>query len=130
MIEWVVHISVVAIVGVVCSLVLKKHTPELALLLILIAGIWMLLAVADGLESITEWMNTLSELSGVDQELLEPVLKTVMIAILTNITGEVCRCAGEGGLAAFVETAGTIVALTVALPLIGGVVDLMVVILK
>ena len=130
MIEWVIHISVVAIVGVVCSLVLKKHTPELALLLILIAGIWMLLAVADGLEFITEWMNILSELSGVDQELLEPVLKTVMIAILTNITGEVCRCAGEGGLAAFVETAGTIVALTVALPLIGGVVDLMVVILK
>ena len=38
---------------------------------------------------------------------------------------EVCRAAGEGGAAAFVEVAGTILALAVALPLAEGVLTMM-----
>ena len=56
---------------------------------------------------------------------LEPVLKTAAISILTKVTGEVCRAAGEGGAAAFVEVAGTILALAVALPLAEGVLTMM-----
>ena len=52
-----------------------------------------------------------------DEALLEPVVKTVALSILTRLTAEVCRSSGEGGLAAFVETAGTILALGAALPL-------------
>ena len=44
-------------------------------------------------------------------------MKTVALSILTRLTAEVCRSSGEGGLAAFVETAGTILALGAALPL-------------
>ena len=46
-------------------------------------------------------------------------------AILAKVTGEVCRAAGEGGAAAFVEVAGTILALAVALPLAEGVLTMM-----
>ena len=38
---------------------------------------------------------------------------------------EICRSAGEGGVAAFVETAGAVLALLVALPLIQAVAQLM-----
>ena len=41
------------------------------------------------------------------------------------LTAELCRSAGEGGLAAAVETAGTVLALAVALPLVQGVMELM-----
>ena len=36
-----------------------------------------------------------------------------------------CRSAGEGGIASFVETAGTVLALAAALPLVRGVVEMM-----
>ena len=51
-------------------------------------------------------MEELSALAGLDEALLEPVVKTVALSILTRLTAEVCRASGEGGLAAFVETAG------------------------
>ena len=57
--------------------------------------------------------------------MVEPVFKTVVLSILTKLTSEVCRSAGEGGLAAGVETAGTVLALAAALPLVGGVMELM-----
>ena len=59
------------------------------------------------------------------QALLEPVVKTVALSILTRLTAEVCRASGEGGLAAFVETAGTILALGAALPLARAVTSLL-----
>ena len=62
---------------------------------------------------------------GLDEALLEPVVKTVALSILTRLTAEVCRASGEGGLAAFVETAGTILALGAALPLARAVTSLL-----
>ena len=70
-------------------------------------------------------IERLAGVARLDQSVLRPVVKTVAISILTKITGELCRCAGEGGIAAFVETAGTILALGVALPLAEGVLELM-----
>ena len=57
--------------------------------------------------------------------MLEPVVKTVALSILTKLTVEICRSAGEGGVAAFVETAGTALALLAALPLVRAVAQLM-----
>ena len=44
--------------------------------------------------------------------------------MLTRVTAEVCRCGGESGIAAFVETAGTVLALAVGLPLVQGVLEM------
>ena len=49
----------------------------------------------------------------------------VGISLVTKITGELCRGAGESGAAAFLETAGTVFALAAALPLAEGVLELM-----
>ena len=66
-----------------------------------------------------------AQLAGLDQTVVEPVFKTVVLSILTKLTSEICRSAGEGGLAAAVETAGTVLALAVTLPLVHGVLTLM-----
>ena len=120
-----VKLAAAAVTAVVLSGVLKKTTPELALLLTLAAGIWMLAVVADGLRAVVELMKELAGQAGVSEVLLEPVVKTVALSILTKLTAEICRSAGESGVAAFVETAGTVLALVVALPLVRAVAQLM-----
>lgn len=120
-----VRLAAAAVTAVVLSGVLKKTTPELALLLTLAAGIWMLAVVADGLGAVVELMKELAGQAGVSEVLLEPVVKTVALSILTKLTAEICRSAGESGVAAFVETAGTVLALVVALPLVRAVAQLM-----
>ncbi|MCI9352207.1 MAG: stage III sporulation protein AD [Lawsonibacter sp.] len=123
--EVMVKLAAVGVTAVVLSAVLKKNTPELALLLALAAGLWMLFLVADGLGAVVVLMEELAGQAGLSEVLLEPVVKTVALSILTKLTVEICRSAGEGGVAAFVETAGAVLALLVALPLVRAVAQLM-----
>lgn len=123
--EAMIKLAGVAVTAVVFSGVLRKNTPELALLLTVAAGVWMLALVADGLGAAVELMEELAGQAGVSEVLLEPVVKTVALSILTKLTAEICRAAGESGVAAFVETAGTVLALAVALPLVRAVAQLM-----
>ena len=123
--ETMAKLAAVGVTAVVLSAVLKKNTPELALLLALAAGLWMLAQAAAGLGAAVAQMRELAGQAGVSEVLLEPVLKTVALSILTRLTAEICRSAGEGGVAAFVETAGAALALLAALPLVRAVAQLM-----
>ena len=120
-----IRLAAVGVTAVVLSAVLRKNTPELAVLLTVSAGLWMLLLVADGLTAVVLLMEELAGQAGISEVLLEPVIKTVALSILTKLTVEICRSAGEGGVAAFVETAGAVLALLVALPLVRAVSQLM-----
>ena len=123
--EAMVKLTAVGVTAVVLSAVLRRNTPELAPLLTLAAGLWMLALVADGLGAVVTLMDELAQQAGLSEALLEPVVKTVALSILTKLTVEICRGAGESGVAAFVETAGTVLALLVALPLVRAVAQLM-----
>ena len=123
--EAMAKLAAVGVTAVVLSAVLRKNTPELALLLALAAGLWMLALTASGLGAVVELMTELAEQAGLSEVLLEPVVKTVALSILTRLTVEICRSAGEGGVAAFVETAGAVLALLAALPLIRAVAQMM-----
>ncbi len=123
--EAMAKLTAVGVTAVVLSAVLKRNTPELALLLSLAAGLWMISLVAGGLGAVVSLMKELPQQAGLSEALLEPVVKTVALSILTKLTVELCRSAGESGVAAFVETAGSVLALLVALPLVRAVAQLM-----
>lgn len=123
--ETMARLAAVGVTAVVLSAVLRKNTPELALLLALAAGVWMLVQAAAGLGAAVVLMEELADQAGLSEVLLEPVVKTVALSILTRLTAELCRSSGEGGVAAFVETAGAALALLAALPLVRAVAQLM-----
>ena len=122
--EAMAKLTAVGVTAVVLSAVLKRNTPELALLLTLAAGLWMLSLAAAGLGAAVRLMEELAQQAGLSEALLEPVVKTVALSILTKLTVEICRSAGESGVAASVETAGAVLALLVALPLVRAVAQL------
>ena len=123
--EAMVKVAALGVTAAVLGAVLRKSVPELALLLALAAGLWMLGAAAGGLRALAELMGELAAMAGLSEEVLEPLLKVVALSILTRLAVEVCRGAGESGVAAFIETAGTVLALVAALPLARAVTALM-----
>ena len=118
-------IAAAAVTAALFGTVVRRGAPELALLLTVTAGVWILTAVLDGLGAAAAMAERLDQLAQMDAAVAGPVLKTVVVALVTRITAEICRGAGEGGLAAFVETAGTILALTAALPLMAAVLTML-----
>ena len=123
--EVIGKIAAAAVTAALFGTVVRRGSPELALLLTVTAGVWILTAVLDGLGAAAAMAERLAQLAQMDAAVAGPVLKTVVVALVTRITAELCRGAGEGGLAAFVETAGTILALTAALPLMAAVLTML-----
>ncbi|NCB63395.1 MAG: stage III sporulation protein AD [Clostridia bacterium] len=112
-----VKIAAIAVAAALCAVVVRKNVAELAMVLALAAGVILLGMSIGALESVRAFLDMLADTAGLSPAILAPVLKTVGIAILTKIACELCKDAGEGGIAAFVETAGAAAALFVAVPL-------------
>ena len=93
------------------------------MVLSLAAGMAVLALALGAVEGVRDLMDALTETAGLSPAVLAPVIKTVGIAILTRVTAEVCRDAGEGGIAALAETAGAATALFVAIPLLRAVLE-------
>lgn len=123
--EQVIQITALCIVGALLTLVVKRGSPELAMLLILGCVVLVFLFLVGTIEELLRFLEELGERSGVAQELFVPLYKTVGIAMIVKLGGEVCRDAGESALAVAVETAGAICALLIALPLLRAVLSML-----
>lgn len=119
--ESVVRLAAAAVAAALCAVVVKQHAREVGAVLALAAGALLLGAALGALEEVRALVDELGELIGLSPAVLAPVLKTVGIAILTRIAAELCRDAGEGGIAAAAETAGAAAAVLAALPLLQAV---------
>lgn len=117
------QVAVVAIAGALCAVVVKPHAREIALAVSLCAGAVILAGVLQAAGEVKALFSALAEAAGLAPAVLAPVLKTVGISILTRITAALCRDAGEGGVASFVEVAGSALALVVTVPLLQAVLD-------
>lgn len=123
--EQVLQVTGVCVVGALLALVVKRGAPEAALLLTIAAAVAALLFLGQALGELTAFLEELGERSGVSAALFVPLYKTVGIALVVKVGGDLCRDAGESALAAVVETAGAVCALAVSLPLLRAVLSLL-----
>lgn len=123
--ETVFRIAALCIIAALLTLVVKRGSGELAMLLSLAAVTAVLLSLAGALEELVAFLRTLEQRSGLPEELFLPLYKTVGIALVVKAGGNLCRDAGESALAAALEMAGSVCALLVALPLLQAVLDLL-----
>lgn len=123
--EAMAKLAAVGVTAVVLSAVLRKNTPELALLLALAAVAAILLFLAGALGELLDFLREIGAASGLSEDLFIPLYKTAGIALVVKTGGSLCHDAGESALASAVETAGTVCALLVSLPLLRAVLALL-----
>lgn len=120
--ELVLQVTGLCMVGALLVLVVKRGSPETALLLTLAAAVTvLLLLLAGAMEDLVAFLRELGEASGISEDLFVPLYKTVGIALVVKVGGSLCKDAGESALGSVVEMAGTVCALLVALPLLRAV---------
>lgn len=118
-------VAAAAVAAALCAVIVRKHAPEIALVLILAASTIILAFCTTALAQVFTSLRELVEFGGISHSLITPVIKITGIAVITKVTAAVCRDAKEGGLASIVETSGTVLALVNALPLMTAVLSTM-----
>ena len=119
------EVAALAVTAALCAVLIRKAAPEFALLLAVAAGGLILLSCAGALARVLDFLDELALAGGLSQTIVAPVVKTAGIAVVTRLTAAICRDAQESGLAGAVETAGTVLALLCAIPLLSAVLSVL-----
>ena len=126
-------------IGVICgvlaitaflSLLLRQYRPELALAIGVLAGVAVSLMLVRVLGAPLEKARQLMEKAGLGGDTALLLVKSLGICLLTQLTADVCRDAGEAGLASRAELAGKAALLLLALPLFGQLLELALLLMK
>ncbi len=95
---------------------LKQYKPEFAVISEFAAIVLILFLLSDeikkAIEVFTGYFGVFAELSGY----ITVLLKVLAVALLTQLTSDMCRDAGESALASKVEFAGKIIITAAVLP--------------
>ena len=123
--------DIVKIVGValVIIVILKQYKPEFAIYVSIISGIIILFLVMDKLYGIVNLLINISSKTGTGTEFIGLLLKITGIAILTEFAVSICKDSGETALANKVDLGGKIIIISISIPIITALLELIIQIL-
>lgn len=116
-------VAAAGIVAVVLSLAVKKHSPEMAVLVSLAAGAIIFTGVCGVLGEVVSLFKALAENSGLKSQYIAIVFKITGIAYITEFAVRLCADANETAVAANVELAGKILVMAASAPIIAALLD-------
>ena len=123
--ESFLQVAVLGLLTVIFTNLLHKNNRELSIILSLAACVIIAVILIQLAKPLIEFMERLRSVSGLDKGLLSPLIKTIGIGLLTQISSNICADAGENAIAKLIEVCGGVLALYVALPLFEAVLEMM-----
>lgn len=109
-------LAALTFVAAVLSLALKKEQPAYAFLVSICAAAGAMAAVLPQIQPVVDWLRTLDGI--LPGQGITYLLRVLGIAVIAQLTGDICREGGLTAAATTVELAGRVLALLQALPLL------------
>lgn len=114
-----------AIFAVVMIIVIKEQKPEMAIILAIATGIGLMFFAISKMSNIVDILNLLISKSGINSKFLEIILKVTAIAYIIEFGKNICIDAGQSAVATKLEMAGKVIIITLSLPLINSLLDVL-----
>lgn len=114
-----------AVLATLLLVILRPLRPEIATVLSLAVGGVIFVSILGRLRAVLQAMAAMAARAEIQPFFLQTVLKVIGLAYLAGFTGQVCRDAGEGAMAAKVELVGKVAILLVGLPVVWAVLETM-----
>ncbi len=108
-----------ALVSLMALLILRQIKPEWGTLIRMAVAVTAGGMVVTMISSVLSFVGELSDLGNAwDEQTWNILLKSLGVALLSEVAASICRDSGEGTLAGWVEMAGRVEILLLSLPLI------------
>jgi len=97
--------------------------PVFALLVSLVAGVLVFVQILPELRQVLLAFRQLSQMAALNSAYLALLLKIIAVCYLSEFVGEVCRDAGQGGLAVKLEMGAKVLVMVMATPILMSILD-------
>ena len=119
-----VKIVAVGIIGAIASLQIKKYAPDLAVLTSVAAGIIILVFIADYLYGVIDYLKEFFSTGLGDSSIPKLIIKVLVVGYAVEFASSAVKDLGETSLSEKILLGGKIIILSMALPVIKNVFDL------
>jgi len=128
-IEELIKIIGIGLIGLIAIIILKQYRPEYTIYISLIAGILILFLIMDKLSGIVNLLTSISEKASINNAYIKILLKITGIAILSEFAISVCKDSGESSIASKIELGSKVIIISMSIPIISNLLDLIIKIL-
>lgn len=113
------------LLGAILAMLLRSHAKEQATLLALAGCCLLVVMAAQLLQPVADFLEQLSRLGKLEEDLVAVLLKTAGVALLTEVADTVCSDAGEAAMGKMIRLCGGAAELYLAMPLFLAVLELL-----
>jgi len=113
-----------ALIVTILLVLLRKQHPEVAVLLGIAATALIMVALMKNISQILNVFETVALKSNLELKYLKLIIKIIGFAYLAGFGAQICKDAGEGGMASKIEFAGKIFILGMGLPVLVSLLEL------
>lgn len=106
----------VGIIAAMLASFLKPQRPEIAMLIIICAGVVIFSITVPYINSLFSVFRDISAQAGIESNYLAVVIKIIGIAYVAQISSEICRDAGQGSVAIKIEIAAKLIIVVMSIP--------------
>ena len=122
--------EIIKIVGIGMSaliviIILKQYRPEFAMYISLLAGIAILLIAMQRMGEVVALIQSIAKRASINSKFLGILLKITGIAILTEFAVSICKDSGESAIASKIEIGSKVVIISMSIPIISSLLEVM-----
>lgn len=121
----VIKIIGIGMISLIIIIIIKQYRPEFAVYISIISGILILVICLQKMGEIITLIRSISEKAGINGEFLKIILKITGIAILAEFAVSVCKDSGESAIASKIEMGSKVIIISMSIPIISSLLELM-----
>ena len=122
----IVKIIGVGLLALIIIIILKQYKPEFTVYVSIIAGAIILFMVIGKIQAIMNLLSNLTSKMGTGSQFLKILLKITGIAILTEFAVSICKDSGETAIASKIDLGGKIIIISISIPIITALLELVI----
>ncbi len=120
----IIRIIGIGLIALIIIIMLKQYRPEYAIFISILTGILILFLVMDRLTGIINLIQTIQDKSSVNIQFITLLIKITGIAFLSEFAVSICKDSGEAAIASKIELGSKIIIISMSIPIISSLLEI------
>ena len=120
----IIKIIGIALIALIIIIMLKQYRPEYAIFISILTGILILFLVMDRLTGIINLIESIQDKFSINTQFIALLIKITGIAFLSEFAVSVCKDSGEAAIASKIEIGSKIIIISMSIPIISSLLEI------
>lgn len=120
----VIKIIGIALIALIIIIMLKQYRPEYAVFISILTGVLILFLVKDRLTGVINLIQSIQGKFSINTQFIALLIKITGIAFLSEFAVSICKDSGEAAIASKIELGSKIIIISMSIPIISSLLEI------